>query len=109
MKTSTAKLFSRARVLVFLFLWAASALVLFALHLPWGFYHGEAWYDYSYCVISIWPAPGIACACLVFVQWLWATDLSSLRKTCLTVLAIVVSIPAVMTLGFFWLLMHLAP
>lgn len=109
MASGPVSLFSRARVLVFLVLWTALVVLIFACHLPLGFYHGKAWYDFSACAISIWPAPGVACACPVFISWLWVTDISPLRKACFTVLAIAITIPTVMTLGFFWLLMHMAP
>jgi hypothetical protein len=109
MNSGPARLFSPARVLVFLVLWTVLVVLIFTCHLPLGLYHGKSWYDFLPCVISVWPAPGVACACLVFIQWLWVTNISALRKLCFTVLAIAITLPAVMTLGFFWLLMHMAP
>ena len=109
MNSGPASLISRTRVIVFLAIWLLSVLLLYAGHSSFGWYHGQSWYALLPCLISIWPAPGVACSCLVFIQWLWVTDTSPLRKVCFTVLAIAISGPVVMVLGFFWVLMHMAP
>lgn len=109
MNSGPPRLFSRRRVLTFLVLWAASIAWLYAYHLRQGWYHGQSSYAFVPCALFVWPAPGVACACLVLIQWLWVTDISDLRKVCFTVLALAITVPMVAAFGFTWMLMHLAP
>jgi hypothetical protein len=102
-------LVSRRRLAIFLCLWVGSVLLLFAWHLLMGFYHPPEPQWWLPCMIGIWIAPGIACFCLVFIQWLWASDTSILRKVCFSVLALAVAGPMTVVVGFIWMLLHMAP
>lgn len=100
---------SGTRIIAFFALWLLAVVLLYFGHLPYGMYHGKPGQYHWPCLMFIWPAPGVACFCLVFVQWLWASRVATVRKVCFSILAIAVSVPIVMFLGFIWLLVHMAP
>ena len=100
---------SQLRVFCLLLLWVGGVLALYFLHFRLGIYHeGSSWH-YIMCAIFGLPVLGIACGCPIVIVWLWMTRFSRLRKVCLTVIAISITIPLVWSIGFVWLILHMAP
>jgi len=79
-------------------------------HFSLDVYHAETWVHHFVCLFFIGLPLAAATAAVIFVHSLWCTsEISRVKKVCLTVSVIAIGGATFMVLGFMWLLVHLAP